>query len=306
MKARTFIVATRKSELALAQCRAYLRELALAVPGVQFEELHVVTTGDRITDRPLSEVGGKGLFLKEIEEALFERRAHFAVHSLKDVPPELHPELALGCIPRREDARDAVVTFDGRSLMELPEGAKLGTSSLRRALQVRLLRPDLEIVSIRGNVGTRIRKVRERQVDATILAQAGANRLGVTHELAHTLSVEECLPAVGQGALAVEYRVDDGEVRELLRALNDQETDVTTAAERGVLSAVEGDCKTPVAAYAVREQGELWLRALLARPDQTGLVRLSARRNFPTNFEEASAFGLELGRELRAQLSPTA
>jgi hydroxymethylbilane synthase len=306
MTDRTFVVATRKSELALAQCRAYLKQLEAKAPGVRFEELHVVTTGDKITDRPLSEVGGKGLFLKEIEEALFDGRADFAVHSLKDVPPELHPELTLGCIPVREDARDAVVTFDGRSLFELGPGAKLGTSSLRRALQIHLLRPDLEIVSIRGNVGTRIRKVRERQVDATILAQAGANRLGVTHELAHTLSVEECLPAVGQGALAIEHRSDNRDVAELISLLNDNETDLATAAERGVLAAVEGDCKTPVAAYAVREGHELWLRALLARPDQTGLVRLWARKNFPASAEEAAALGRELGLELRAKLSATA
>jgi hydroxymethylbilane synthase len=306
MTRRKFVVATRRSELALAQCRAYLKELEAKLPGVTFEELHVVTTGDQIVDRPLSEVGGKGLFLKEIEEALFEGRADFAVHSLKDVPPELHPELTIGCIPRREDPRDAVVTFDGRRLEELAPGARLGTSSLRRALQVRLLRPDLDVVSIRGNVGTRIRKCREREVDATILAQAGANRLGVTHELAHTLSVEECLPAVGQGALGIEHRADNLEAALLVAELTDSDTLIATAAERGVLGAVEGDCKTPVAAYAVREGDELWLRALLARPDQTGLVRIAQRRKFPATSELAAAFGRELGLELRAQVSTTA
>jgi hydroxymethylbilane synthase len=305
MKRRTFIVATRRSELALAQCRAYLAELRAQVPDVTFEELHVVTTGDRIVDRPLSEVGGKGLFLKEIEEALFERRADFAVHSLKDVPPELHPDLTIGCIPRREDARDAVVTFDGRRLDELPLGARLGTSSLRRALQVRLIRPDLEIVSIRGNVGTRIRKCRDREVDATILAQAGANRLGVTHELSHTLTTEDCLPAVGQGALGIELRADNAEARDLIRTLTDMDTSIATAAERGVLAAVEGDCKTPVAAYGVREGDELWLRALLARPDESGLVRLALRRKFPATPEQAAELGHELGTELRAKVSAT-
>lgn len=302
---RTFIVATRRSELALAQCRAFLRQLEALVPDARFEELHVVTTGDKIVDRPLSEVGGKGLFLKEIEEALFEKRAHFAVHSLKDVPPELHPELSIGCIPLREDARDAVVTYDGRALADLPLGARLGTSSLRRALQLRALRPDLEIVPIRGNVGTRIRKCREREVDATILAQAGANRLGITHELSHALSVEECLPAVGQGALGIEHRTDDQEVAQLLGCLVDPATETAAYAERGVLSAVEGDCKTPVAAYAMRDGGDLWLRALLARPDQTGLVRLSLRRKFPASREVAFEMGRQLGLEMRAKVDAT-
>lgn len=305
MKKRTLIVATRKSELALAQCRQTLRALEALDESLVFEELHVVTTGDKIVDRPLSEVGGKGLFLKEIEEALLEGQADIAIHSLKDVPPLLHPGLALGCIPQREDARDAVVTFDGRPLAQVESGRSIGTSSLRRALQIRLLRPDLQVVPIRGNVGTRIQKCRERQVDATLLAQAGANRLGVAHELSEALSIDQCLPAVGQGALAIEYRTDAPDILGLLARLHHTETAHLVAAERGVLAAVEGDCKTPVAAFAVREGEEIWLRALLARPDQTGLERMEARAKFPLDWQSSEALGFELGMALREKVDGT-
>ncbi len=305
MKKRKIVVATRRSELALAQCRQTLRALEALDPSIEFEELHVVTTGDKIQDRPLSEVGGKGLFLKEIEEALLDGQADIAVHSLKDVPPLLHPGLALGCIPPREDARDAVVTFDSRPLSEVDAGRPIGTSSLRRALQIKLLRPDLEVVPIRGNVGTRIQKCRDRVVDATLLAQAGANRLGVAHELSETLSVAQCLPAVGQGALAIEYRVDAPDILELLTLLHDRDTAHLVAAERGVLGAVEGDCKTPVAAYAVRQGDEIWLRALLARPDQTGLERMEARAKFPSDWQSAEALGAQLGGALRQKVEGT-
>lgn len=302
---KKIVVATRKSELALAQCRAYLRELEVVLGDVEFEELHVVTTGDKIVDRPLSEVGGKGLFLKEIEEALVDGRADIAVHSMKDVPPELHPDLVIGCVPKREDPRDGVVTFDGRALAELEPGSKVGTSSLRRALQVSLLRPDLQIVPIRGNVGTRITKCRRREVDATLLACAGMNRLGIAHELTEVLDPMQSLPAVGQGALAIEYRRSAPEVGERIARLHHGETAVAVAAERGVLRAVEGDCKTPVAAYARREGGVLWLRALLARPDQTGLERMEISLPWPSNEEHAETFGFEAGRDLREKVQAT-
>lgn len=305
MKKRTVVVATRKSELALAQCRQTLRALEALDPTVHFEELHVVTTGDKIVDRPLAEVGGKGLFLKEIEEALLEGKADIAVHSLKDVPPLLPPGLALGCIPEREDARDAVVTFDGRPLSEIEAGRPVGTSSLRRALQIQLLRPDLELVPIRGNVGTRIQKCRSRQVDATLLALAGAKRLGVESELSEILSIEQSLPAVGQGALAIEYRTESAEVLDLISRIHHAETAHLVLAERGVLAAVEGDCKTPVAAYAVRDGEQIWLRALLARPDQTGLQRMEAREKFPLDWQSAEAFGARLGHALREKVHGT-
>lgn len=299
MTPRLVIVATRKSELALAQCRQYLKTLVQHHAHLVIKELHVVTTGDQIVDRPLSEIGGKGLFLKEIEEALLDKSADIAVHSMKDVPPDLYPGLRIGCMPQREDPRDAIITRDGRPFMELPHGAKLGTSSLRRGLQLKLLRPDLEIVALRGNVGTRIRKCREGQVDATVLALAGLNRLGIAHEVSEILSVQQCLPAVGQGTLAIEMRSDDEELLELVSVLSHRDTVHVTEAERGVMSAVEGDCKTPVAAFARRQGDQLLLDALLAEPDGTRLRRRCLQVPFPSSAADAHALGLDLGRALK-------
>lgn len=296
---RKIIVATRRSELALAQCRAWIAELRRRYPALEVEELHVVTTGDRIADRPLSEIGGKGLFLKEIEEALIDGRADLAVHSMKDVPPELHPGLTIGCVPRREDPRDVLISRTGKRFDELPAGAKLGTSSLRRAVQARALRPDMEVVPLRGNVGTRIRKCREGEVDAVLLARAGINRLLRENEVTQTLDPEEFLPAVGQGALAIEHRADDREMRTLLEPLQDSETALAVAAERGVMAAVEGDCKTPVAAFACREGEQLWLRGLLADPDGARLQRAEVRVAWPSSTQEAAEVGYELGRRLK-------
>jgi hydroxymethylbilane synthase len=300
MKPRLVVVATRKSELALAQCRQYLKKLSEIHAHLVIQELHVVTTGDKIIDRPLADIGGKGLFLKEIEETLLDKSADIAVHSMKDVPPSIHPDLMIGCIPLREDPRDAIVTTDGRPFMELRQGARLGTSSLRRGLQLKLLRPDLEVVAVRGNVGTRIRKCREGEVDATVLARAGLNRLGIQHEISETLSVEACLPAVGQGALAIQLRRDDGELLALVSALEHSDTALIVEAERGVMSAVDGDCKTPVAAFAERRAGELCLTALLAEPDGSRLRRKQLTVSFPSTKREAHDLGRGLGLELKA------
>lgn len=257
------------------------------------------TTGDRIVDRPLAEIGGKGLFLKEIEEKLLDGSANLAVHSMKDVPPEIHPALRIVCIPEREDPRDAVVTTDGRPFRELPQGAILGTSSLRRGLQLKLLRPDLQLVPIRGNVGTRIRKCREGIVDVTVLARAGINRLGIEHEVTETLTPEQCLPAVGQGTLAIEIRAEDHQMTEMLVELQHRETALVTAAERGVMTAVEGDCKTPVAAFARRSGDQIWLRALLAEPDGSRLRREEVHVAWPANTGDAHELGCEVGRRLK-------
>lgn len=295
---RRIVVATRRSELALAQCRAWIAELVRLHPGLEVEELHVVTTGDRITDRPLAEIGGKGLFLKEIEEALVDGRADLAVHSMKDVPPDLHPALTIGCVPEREDPRDVLVSRTGRSLAELPPGASIGTSSLRRAVQAREANPGVQVAPLRGNVGTRIRKCREGAVDAVILARAGINRLALGHEVTETLAPEQFLPAVGQGALAIEHRAEDDELRELLAPLQHLDTALTVEAERGVMATVEGDCKTPVAAFAIREGNELWLRALLAEPDGTKLRRAETRVGWPASLVEAGRIGRDLGARL--------
>lgn len=299
MEKRRIVVATRRSALALAQCRQFLGKLVERHPHVEIEELHVVTTGDKIVDRPLAEIGGKGLFLKEIEEKLLEGAADIAVHSMKDVPPDIHPELHLACVPEREDPRDVLVTTNGEKFSELPEGAILGTSSLRRGVQLKLLRPDLKVVPIRGNVETRIRKCREGEVHATILARAGINRLGLQSEVTETLSADVCLPAVGQGALVIEVRKDSPDLIELLQTMQDYQTAVITSAERGVMAAVEGDCKTPVASFGEREGNELRLRAMLAEPDGTRFRKDEIRVEFPADQSAAFQMGHQLGQRLK-------
>ncbi len=293
------VVATRKSALALAQARAWMKELGACHPGLAIEELHVVTTGDRVQDRSLVEIGGKGLFIKEIEEALLEKRADIAIHSLKDVPAELAPSLAIGCIPLRADPRDVVVTRDGRPFAELPQGAKVGTSSLRRRVQLSAWRPDLEMIALRGNVDTRLRKCSEGQVDAIVLARAGLLRLGLADRATEILEPEQSLPAVGQGALAVELRAGDERVQRLLEPLAHAETAIAVEAERGVMSAVEGSCQVPVAAYAIRDGAQMFLRGMFAEPDGTNMRKREVRAAWPASADEARRIGLELGRELR-------
>jgi len=295
---RPLIVATRKSQLALAQSRAFMRELS-ARAGVRTEELHVTTTGDRVQDVALSQVGGKGLFVKEIEEALLDRRADIAVHSMKDVPAELAPSLVIGCVPPREDPRDVIVTRDGRRFSELAAGSKVGTSSLRRFSMLRAWRPDLDYVPLRGNVDTRLRKCSEGVVDAIVLALAGLRRLGLESRVTEVLDPSRCLPAIGQGALAIERRADDAEVGAILDGLGHEDTAIAVAAERGVMTAVEGSCQVPVAAYAVREGAEMWIRAMLADPDGTRARFRDARAPWPVEKEAAFATGVALGRSLR-------
>ena len=294
------VYATRRSILALAQCRAFVARLLTQDPALVLEELQVVTTGDKIQDRPLSEVGGKGLFVKEIEEALLERRADFAVHSIKDVPGVLPTGLLIACIPRREDPRDVLVAPKHGDLASLPPGAKVGTSSLRRAVALKAARPDLAIVPMRGNVDTRLRKVDAGECDAIVLARAGLVRLGLEGRATEVLSPEVSLPAVGQGALGIECREDDTATRALLGKLHDLETSICVAAERGVLIALEGDCKTPIAAYATRETGteSLHLRAFIASADGSALRRDETRVAWPASEHAAHAIGLELGRSL--------
>jgi len=296
--AARLIYATRKSALALAQSRALLAELARAHPGLEIVELTVTTTGDRIQDRSLTEIGGKGLFVKEIEEALADGRADIAVHSLKDVPGELLPGLRIGCVPKREDPRDVLVTRSGAKLAELARGSRVGTTSLRRGIQLRAARPDLEIVPLRGNVDTRLRKCKDGEVDAIVLARAGLVRLGRESEATEVLEPEVSLPAVGQGALAVELRADDERTAALLAPLADEVTTIAVAAERGVMIAVQGGCQAPVAAHAVRQGSELWLRALFAEPDGSDLRRAERRVSFPGTAAEAEAVGRDVGAEL--------
>lgn len=293
----TLTLATRKSKLALAQARAYAETLKAANPGLVVEELHVVTSGDRFQDRPLQEVGGKGLFIKEIEEALLDGRADFAVHSIKDVPADLASSLTLAAIPPRADARDALVLREGGSLDDLPTGARVGTSSLRRRLALLAARPDLQVGVLRGNVDTRLRKLDEGEIDAIVLAAAGLARLGLSDRVTQLLEPERMLPAVGQGALGIECRIGDDRVREALARTDDAETRLRVTAERAFMRAVGGSCQLPVAAYALREGDALWLRGMVADPDGSR-PRFGERRT-SAHLDDAERAGLELGAALR-------
>lgn len=298
MAERTLRVATRRSPLALAQARMLLRELQAIHPEWEFLEVHVTTTGDRIQDRSLSELGGKGLFVKEIEEALLDGRADFAVHSLKDVPAELPHGLVLGCFPKREDPRDVLVSQSGLGLMSLPEGSRIGTSSLRRRFQISAVRPDLRIEALRGNVDTRIGKCRSGLVDGVILARAGLARLGLLEAATEVLEPEVVLPAVAQGALAIEHRAGDQRTQELIQPLSHPETKIAVLAERGALRAVGGDCQLPVACFARQEGSTMRIRGFLADPDGSRVRRAELSVRWPDSESEARAVGAELGQQL--------
>jgi hydroxymethylbilane synthase len=282
------VIASRGSQLALWQARWVAGRLAALGHESRIEIIK--TTGDKITGVPLAKVGGKGLFTKEIEEALIEGRADLAVHSLKDLPTELPTGLVLAAIPEREDPRDAVV---GRRLAELGPGARLGTSSLRRAAQLRRMRPDLVVESVRGNVDTRLRKLDEGLYDAIVLAAAGLKRLGWEGRIAEVLEPAAMCPAVGQGALAIETRAS-GAGFEACRALDHAQTRAAVSAERAVLAALGGGCQVPIGALAVVEAGRLRLTAVVAAPDGSELVRASCEGD-P---DDAEAAGAALGAEL--------
>jgi hydroxymethylbilane synthase len=296
---RPLVYATRRSMLALAQCRAFVAHLCSIEPALQTSELQVVTSGDRITDRPLAEIGGKGLFVKEIEEALLEGRADFAVHSIKDVPGELPAGLVIACVPPREDPRDVLVAPRHRTLDALPQGARVGTSSLRRMVALRARRPDLEVVSMRGNVDTRLRKVDAGECDAIVLARAGLVRLGLEGRATEVLAPEVSLPAVGQGALGIECRADDAETRAVLARAHDPLTATCVAAERGVLRALGGDCKTPMGAHAERLGDTLRLRAFVAASSGSDLRHAEREAPWPGSEDEAEALGRALGAGLK-------
>lgn len=293
------VLATRRSALALAQSRAFARALEKSAPEVTVEELCLVTSGDRTQDRPLQDLGGKGLFVKELEEALLDGRAHFAVHSIKDVPAELAPGLAIACVPAREDPRDALVSRSGAPLAALPTGARVGTSSLRRAVSLRAARPDLAVLPLRGNVDTRLRKLDAGDFDAIVLAYAGLRRLGLGERATEVLAPEVSLPAIGQGALGIECVAGDHATRAVLEPLEHAETAVCVQAERAVMAAVEGSCKIPVAAHAMCDGEALWLRAMLADEDGSRLRRGERRIAWPSRADEAARAGRDLGDELK-------
>ncbi len=260
------IIATRESPLALWQAEHVRDRLKSLHPGATIDLLGMTTRGDRILDRPLANVGGKGLFIKELEVALLEKRAHLAVHSLKDVPMQLDPEFKLACVMEREDPRDAFVPREGSavpSLDDLPAGARVGTSSRRREMLLRAFYPRLAILPVRGNVGTRLRKLDAGEFDALIMAAAGLKRLGLANRIRSVLPTARFLPAPGQGALGIETLADDAATGQALAALEHPPTRAITAAERAVSRGLGGSCEVPLAAYAEVEAGTLRLRALV-------------------------------------------
>lgn len=266
-------IATRKSPLALWQAYFVKEKLEQFHPGLQVELVPMVTKGDIILDTPLAKVGGKGLFVKELELALLEKRADIAVHSMKDVPVEFPEGLGLVTICEREDPRDAFVSNQYDSLDALPAGSVVGTSSLRRQCQLRELRPDLVIRDLRGNVGTRLSKLDNGEYDAIILAVAGLKRLGLEARIRTALAPEQSLPAVGQGAVGIECRLDDERTRQLLEKLNDDNTSVCVLAERAMNMRLEGGCQVPIGSYAIWQDGQIWLRALVGAPDGSQVIR---------------------------------
>lgn len=298
---RPIVLATRKSQLALAQARDFASRLRQRHPELTIIELLVTTTGDQILDRRLSSVGGKGLFVKEIEEALLVGKADFAVHSMKDVPVDLADGLAIRCVPRRAAPWDVLISSRHDPLERLVPGAKVGTSSLRRQVQLAAFRQDLKFCTLRGNVDTRIRRCEEGVVDAVILAEAGLVRLGIPDRATQRITAEICLPAVGQGALGIECRTDDEQVASLLSSLHDSETAIAVAAERGVMSAVGGGCDVPLAALGEHVGANLRLRGLLAEPDLTDVRRAEVEVPWPADEAAARAVGLELGSDLTAR-----
>lgn len=290
---RTIRIGTRGSRLALAQSRAFGTALEQAVPGITCELVIIKTSGDLFVDRPLRDIGGKGLFVKEIEQALLEKRVDLAVHSMKDLPSELAPGLVLAAVPPREQPHDVLITRSGVALAELPHGARVGTSSTRRRAFCKNLRPDLQLEELRGNVDTRLAKLEAGDVDAILLAAAGLRRLGLAPHGLVALDPTTFIPAIGQGALAIETR-DEISSAALVGVLDDADTRTCTAAERAVLAAVGGSCHTPIAAHAQLAAGELHLRAVIAHPDGSAIVT-GERRGTAA---EASEIGAGLAAEL--------
>ena len=303
--ARKIIVGSRRSRLALAQTKWVIKKLeSLGLP-YEFEIKEIVTKGDKILDVMLSKVGGKGLFVKEIEQALYDGEIDFAVHSMKDMPAELPEGLVIAAIPQRVDPRDVLISKHHLSLDELPEGAVIGTSSLRRSAQLLNIRPDLAIKWIRGNIDTRLKKLKEENYDAIILAAAGLLRLDWSkEEITQFLPTAVFLPAVGQGALGIECRADDQEIIALLKHIHDRESGLAVQAERAFLARIEGGCQVPVAAHATIQGKEIRLTALVGSPDGKTIIKESMSGKEPMSLGESLADRLlEMGaREILEQV----
>lgn len=290
-------IGTRKSQLALWQTRHVSDLIEKVAPETKCEQITFETVGDLTLDKPLPEIGGKGLFTLELEDALRSNRIDIAVHSLKDLPTEVVPGLTIGAICERADARDVVVSADYASLESLPKGSTVGTSSTRRASQLLAARPDLELRSIRGNVETRIKKAKDRQYDAIMLAAAGVTRLGLTAEITEYLSFDSMLPAPGQGAIAVQCRADDNEILETLALIDHRDSRIAVTAERAFLHQLGGGCSTPVAAYATISGGQVKLIGLVATLDGSTILRTT----FSGESGDAEKIGIEAAEEMLAR-----
>ncbi len=294
---RPLRIATRKSPLALWQAHHVAARLRALSPGRQVSLLELSTEGDRFLGAPLSQVGGKGLFVKEIEQALLDRSADIAVHSLKDMTSALPDGLILAAVSEREDPRDAFVGRKAKTVAGLRVGAIVGTASLRRSCLLRARRPDLAVKSVRGNVQTRLSKLEAEDLDGLVLALAGLRRLGLEARVTEVLSVADSLPAVGQGVVAIECREEDSEVRGLLAGIEHAETRIAVVAERAFLKDLEGGCSVPLAGHATVEGGRVWLRGLVGRPDGTQVIQGELRG--PAS--DAEALGRALAKTLLGQ-----
>lgn len=294
---REIRIATRKSALALWQAEHVKARLEQAHPGLVVSLVPMVSRGDKLLDAPLAKIGGKGLFVKELETALLENQADIAVHSMKDVPMDFPEGLGLYCICEREDPRDAFVSNTFESLSALPAGSIVGTSSLRRQAQLLARRPDLTINFLRGNVNTRLAKLDAGEYDAIILAAAGLIRLGFGERIRDSISVEDSLPAGGQGAVGIECRTADAEIQALLEPLNHRETSLRVTAERALNKRLNGGCQVPIACYAIIEGEQLWLRGLVGQPD--GGLLLSAESRAP--LADAETLGIAVAEDLLGQ-----
>ncbi|UQS90525.1 hydroxymethylbilane synthase [Pseudomonas chlororaphis subsp. piscium] len=297
MSSREIRIATRKSALALWQAEHVKARLEAAHPGLIVTLVPMVSRGDKLLDSPLSKIGGKGLFVKELETALLENEADIAVHSMKDVPMDFPEGLGLFCICEREDPRDAFVSNTYSGLDDLPAGSVVGTSSLRRQAQLLARRPDLQIRFLRGNVNTRLAKLDAGEYDAIILAAAGLIRLGFEDRISSSISVDDSLPAGGQGAVGIECRTADSEIHKLLAPLHHADTADRVTAERALNKHLNGGCQVPIACYAVLEGDQLWLRGLVGEP--SGGVLLSAEARAPRS--AATELGVQVAKALLAQ-----
>lgn len=294
MKKENITIATRGSMLALWQANHIKDSIENKHEGIKVELLKIKTTGDKILDVPLAQVGGKGLFVKEIEEALLDGRADLAVHSLKDVPTEFPEGLGLTAITEREDPRDVLISHQKQGLDELPKGAKIGSSSLRRKCQLLKVRPDLNILDLRGNLDTRIKKAESGEFDAIILASAGMRRLGWEDRISEYIRTDILLPAIGQGALGIETRLDDKETMDLIQFLDHDATSAAVRAERALLSRLEGGCQVPIAAHGVVKGDKLQLRGLVGSLDGKILIE----NEIDGNVSECAALGVRLAEML--------